>query len=217
MSARVVCFFSGLPPVHQLICIMSTATPNNLVCRSEEIVAYLDGELERETSVLLEEHLALCKPCATELDLQRRLQRELDVVLSEDASLEMPGNFAQIVAARAQADLSGMRERRERRRALRLCFLLAGLSVALTGGAALGESVFAPLRAFWKGGAALFNFLGHALYDTGAGFAVISRGVGGHLLFDSRPVGFFVLLLFGTALFTLRRLIIGYHRTRSIE
>jgi anti-sigma factor RsiW len=196
---------------------MSTTTPNNPVCSSEELVAYLDCELEPEARVLLEEHLAECRSCASELDMQRRIQRELDVALSEDASLEMPGNFARIVAARAQADLSGMRERRERRRALRLCIVLVGLSIALTGGAALGESVFAPLRALWKGGAALFNFLGRALYDTGAGFAVISRGVGGHLLFDSRPVGFFLLLLFVSALFMLRRLIIGYHRTRSIE
>jgi hypothetical protein len=206
-----------LPLSEHLICMMSTATPNKLDCRSEELIAYLDGELEREAHASLEEHLAECASCAAELDMQRRLQRELDVALSDDAGLEMPGNFAQIVAARAQADLSGMRERHERRRALRLCVALTALSVALTGVAALGESVFAPLRALWKGGAALFNFLGHALYDAGAGFAVISRGVGGHLLFDSRPVGFFVLLLFVSALFMLRRLIVGYHRTRSIE
>jgi anti-sigma factor RsiW len=196
---------------------MSTATPNKSVCRSEEVVAYLDGELEGAAHALLEEHLGECASCAAELEIQRRLQRELDFALSDDASVEMPGNFAQIVAARAQADLSGMRDRRERRRALRLCVVLACVSVALTGGAALSESVFAPLRAFWKGGAALFNFLGHVLYDTGAGFAVISRGVGGHLLFDSRPVSLLVLLLFASALFMLRRLIIGYHRTRSIE
>jgi predicted anti-sigma-YlaC factor YlaD len=196
---------------------MSTATPHKSVCRSEEIVAYLDAELGREAHALLEEHLAECASCTAELEMQRRLQRELDFALSDDASLEMPGNFAQIVAARAQADLSGMRDARERRRALRLCVVLAGVAVSLTGGAALSESVFAPLRAIWKGGAALFNFLGHALYDTGASVAVISRGVGGHLLFDSRPVGLLVLLLFVSALLMLRRLIASYHRTRSVE
>jgi hypothetical protein len=196
---------------------MNTATPNKSVCRSEEIVAYLDGELDGAAHALLESHLAECASCAAELEMQKRLQRELDFALSGDASVEMPGNFAQIVAVRAQADLSGMRDRRERRRALRLCVLLAGITVSLMGGAAVSDSVFAPLRAIWKGGAALFNFLGHALYDTGAGFAVISRGVGGHLFFDSRPVSLLVLLLFASSLFMLRRLIAGYHRTRSME
>jgi hypothetical protein len=91
------------------------------------------------------------------------------------------------------------------------------VAVAFTGGAAVSESVFAPLRAIWKGGAALLNFLGHALYDMGAGVAVISRGVGGHLLFESRPVGLLVLFLFASALYMLRRLIAGYHRTRTVE
>jgi anti-sigma factor RsiW len=196
---------------------MSTATPNKSVCRSEEIVAYLDGELETQARARLEAHLAECAPCATELEAQRRLLRELDFALSDDESVLMPKNFAQIVAARAQSDLSGVRERRERRRAFRLCVLLAVVAVALTGGAAVSESVFAPLRAIWKGGAALLNFLGHALYDMGAGVAAISRGVGGHLLFESRPVGLLVLLLFASALYMLRRLIAGYHRTRTVE
>ena len=129
----------------------------------------------------------------------------------------MPVNFAQVVAARAQADLSGMRDRRERRRAFRLCVVLAAVAVALLGGAAVSETVLAPLRAIWRGGGALVSFLGHALYDAGAGLAVISRGIGGHLVFESRPVSVIVLLLFVLALFMLRRLIAGYHRTRAIE
>lgn len=148
---------------------------------------------------------------------ERRLIRELDFALSSEPELEIPKNFAQIVAARAQSDMSGVREPRERRRALRLCATLALISFALLGGAALSESVFAPLRATWKGAAALFSFLGHALYDAGAGVAVISRGVGGHLLFGSRAFGLIVLLLLALALFMLPRLIVRYHRTRIVE
>jgi anti-sigma factor RsiW len=196
---------------------MSTQTPNKSVCRSEEIVAYLDGELETEVRARLEAHLAECAPCVAELEMQQRLLRELDFALSDDEGVLMPKNFAQIVAARAQSDLSGVRERHERRRAFRLCVLLSVVAVVLMGGAAVSESVFAPLRAIWKGVAALVNFLGHALYDMGAGVAVISRGVGGHLLFESRPLGLLVLLLFVSALYMLRRLIAGYHRTRTVE
>ena len=196
---------------------MSMATPNTSVCSAEEITAYLDSELDAVSLVRLEEHCATCASCQAELETQRRLLRELDFALADEASVEMPVNFAQVVAARAQADLSGMRDRRERRRAFRLCVVLAAVAVALLGGAAVSETVLAPLRAIWRGGTALVSFLGHALYDAGAGLAVISRGIGGHLVFESRPVSVIVLLLFVLALFMLRRLIAGYHRTRTIE
>ena len=193
------------------------ATPNTSVCSAEEITAYLDSELDAVSLVRLEEHCATCANCQAELETQRRLLCELDFALADEASVEMPKNFAQVVAARAQADLSGMRDRRERRRAFRLCVVLAAVAVALLGGAAVSETVLAPLRAIWRGGTALVSFLGHALYDAGAGLAVISRGIGGHLVFESRPVSVIVLLLFVLALFMLRRLIAGYHRTRTIE
>jgi predicted anti-sigma-YlaC factor YlaD len=196
---------------------MSMATPNTSFCSAEEITAYLDSELDAVSLARLEEHFATCSSCQAELETQRRLLRELDFALTDNASVEMPKNFAQVVAARAQADLSGMRDRRERRRAFRLCVVLAAMSVALLGGAAASETVLAPLRAIWRGGSALVSFLGHALYDAGAGLAVISRGIGGHLVFESRPVSVIVLLLFVLALFMLRRLIAGYHRTRTSE
>jgi anti-sigma factor RsiW len=184
---------------------------------SEEIVAFLDGELDPRACAQLEEHMAGCAPCSSELKVQKRLLCELDFALLDDECVEMPVNFAQVVAARAKSDLSGVRDVRERGRALRLCALLSVVSVALLGGSAVSESVFTPLRVVWKVGAALFNFLGHALYDAGASVALISRGVGGHLLFESRILSLIILLLFTSALFMLRRLIAGYHRMRITE
>ena len=196
---------------------MSTTSPNSPVCSSAELVAYVDGELGAEACRLLEEHLAECPRCDDELKTQQLLLRELDLALAEDACLEMPKNFAQVVAVRAQTDLSGVRCARERRRALRLCIALSVIAFALLGGAALSESVFSPLRAAWKCFAAIFGFLSHALYDLGAGMAVFTRGVGGHLLFESRGLSLVVLLTFTFALFMLRRLIMGYHRARTAE
>src|SRR3954468_21166174 len=118
---------------------MSAQTQNNQACRSEEIVAYLDGELDVEACELLEEHCAGCACCAGELNAQQRLLLELDYALAEDACVEMPKNFAQVVAVRAQSDLSGVREPLERRRALRLCVALSVVSFLLLGGAAMSE------------------------------------------------------------------------------
>ncbi len=191
--------------------------PDNSVCGSEEIVAYLDGELDASALARFERHVGDCVACARALAAERQLFRELDSALSIEPQLEMPKNFAQVVAARAQADLSGVRHVTERRRALRLCAVLACMAFALTGGAALTDGVLAPLGAVWKFAGALAGFLGHALYDAGAGFAVISRGVGGRLLFGSRGPGVVVLLLLVLALLMLRRLITGYHRARAVE
>lgn len=193
---------------------MSPDKSNNRICVSEELVAYLDDELDGESRARFESHLEQCVVCAAELNLQRRVLCELDVAFADDPGIEMPTNFAQIVAARARADFSGVREPHDRRRAFRLCTALAFLSVLLLGGAAASESVIAPLRAIWKTGVALFSFLAHALYDAGAGVAVISRGVGVRLLFESRPVGLLILLLFASAVFLLRRLIVRYHRAQ---
>jgi anti-sigma factor RsiW len=197
---------------------MIVAGPNNSVCRSEAIVAYLDGELDASSLAELERHLKDCAQCAAALEAERRLLRELDLALGDETGPSMPENFAEVVAARAQSDMRGLRARRERRRALVLCSALAGLSFALLGGGALAEAVLAPLRVIWKCAVAVFGFLGHALYDAGAGVAVISRRLGGHLLWQSpRGLSLLLLLLLALALFMLPRLIIRYHRTKVIE
>jgi anti-sigma factor RsiW len=193
-------------------------SPNHPDCRSEEIVAYLDDELDALSLERLEGHLEDCARCAAELRVQRRLHQELSLALTdEEPALEMPKNFATIVAARAQSDLSGVRDQAERRRALLLCAVLGLVSFALLGGKALRESVLAPVSAIWRASVSLISFLGHALYDAGAGVAILSRGLGGRLLFESLGLGLFCLLLFALALFTLARLIVRYHRTQVIE
>lgn len=189
----------------------------NPSCRSEEIVAYLDGELDSAALTRLEAHLGNCARCAVELLEQKRLLQELNFALTDEPTIEMPKNFVEIVAARAQSDLSGVLDKGERRRAFGFCAMLAVISFMLLGATALRESVLSPVRTIWTAFASLFSFLGHALYDAGAGVAIISRGFGGRLLFESRGLGLFLLLLFALALFTLARLIVRYHRTRIIE
>ena len=181
-------------------------------CRNEEIVAYLDDELDAPSIARLDQHAKECSRCATALREQRRLLHEVDSALTDQSAIEMPKNFARLVAARAQSDMSGVRDRRERRRALCLCAALAAVSFALLGGSALKQSVLSPLNAIWKVGAAILGFVSHALYDAGAGVAVIARGLAGRLLFESRFSALLVLILFALALLTLARMIVRYHR-----
>src|SRR6266851_5589411 len=105
-------------------------------CRTEDVAAYLDSELDGAAAESFEAHLKTCARCATELRMQRQLLCTLDFAFSEP-SFELPGNFSRVVAAHAESDLSGMRKKSERRRAVQLCALLALLAFALLGAAVI--------------------------------------------------------------------------------
>ncbi|HEV2913041.1 MAG TPA: zf-HC2 domain-containing protein [Pyrinomonadaceae bacterium] len=193
---------------------MTSDASKNPTCReSEEIAAYLDGELAVADCSAFELHVKECSSCAGQLREQKRLLCALDFALSEERALPMPANFARVVAAHAQSDMSGVRARAENRRALWLCASLAAVSALLIGGAALSGSALVPLRAIAKPAAAVIGFFAHMLYNAGAGLVVISR-VGSHLFFESRPLGLVGSLLLVAALALLPRLIISYHRAR---
>ncbi len=185
-------------------------------CQSEEVAAYLDGELNAQATALFEQHIKECADCAADLREQRRLLCTLDMALGsrENGDLQLPKNFSQIVTAHAQSDLSSLRsESVERRRALRLCLALLAASFALLGGAKISESILKPLSLLIKHARTVLGFMGHSLYDAGAGVAVIARAVGGHTIFESQVLAAFAFTLLALAAILLPRLISNYHRT----
>jgi predicted anti-sigma-YlaC factor YlaD len=200
---------------------MSDADNIQRACPSEEIAAYLDGELNAPTAALFEQHLKECADCAAELLQQRRLLCTLDFALGghDDGSIALPKNFSQVVAAHAQSDLRSLRhERAEHGRALRLCLLLGIIAFALLGGAAVSESVLKPVGVLLRHAGTVLGFMGRALYDFGAGLAVIARAVGGHTVFESNRLNPFIFLLLAILVVLLPRLISSYHRTHiSLE
>jgi predicted anti-sigma-YlaC factor YlaD len=183
-------------------------------CKSEEVAAYLDGELDASACTQFEQHLRLCPSCAEQLREQKRLLCALDFALGNESAQPLPpANFARVVAAHAQSDMSGVRAHSEHKRALWLCAMLAGASALLIGAAALSESVITPLRAVTKPLAMIVGFFWHTIYNAGASVVVISR-VSGHVLFESRPLGVVGALLLVAALGLLPLLIVNYHRAR---
>src|SRR6266513_3292826 len=172
-------------------------------CRTEDVAAYLDGELNSAASESFEAHLKTCARCTTELRMQRQLLCTLDFAFSE-RSFELPRNFSRVVAAHAESDLSGMRKKSERRRALQLCALLALLAFALLG-AASRALVFQPARSFLRIAGSLLDLAGRALYDAGTGAAVIVRVVGRALILAPHGLGLILVLPFLIALALLLR------------
>ena len=195
---------------------MTELAVNNSSCGSNEVAAYLDGELGMGALEAFEEHLKACRSCSEKLAEQRSLLRTLDMAFGEEKSLPLPMDFARVVTAHAQTDMSGLKEKRERSRALRLCLALALFSFALLGSAALTDSVFEPVRVFGRFAGALFAILWRVIYDAGTSLVVIMRIVG-RFVFESHPLGFFSYIMLAGALLLLLRLIRSYHRARAAE
>jgi anti-sigma factor RsiW len=192
-------------------------TSGDPCARAQATGAYLDGELDAEAARSFEEHVKLCASCAATLAEQRRLLCLLDVAFDSRSSgrtnrVALPKDFARVVTARAQTDISGpLRGRAERVFALKLCAALALASAALLG-TSLFESALAPAWAFARAVVGVASVAAHALLDAGRGVAVVLRAVGGRLTDGPGATNVLQWALIACAAFLLLRLIGGYHR-----
>ena len=185
-------------------------------CQREDVAAYLDGELGGVALDTFEAHLKTCPDCTTELRGQRQLLCTLDFALNESGAFELPHNFARVVAAHAENDLSVMRKNSERRRAVQLCAILALVSFGLLG-AASRTLVFDPVRSFLRVAGSLLGLLWQTIYDAATGIAVIVRVVGRATVLGPHGLWLFVGLFFLVSLSLLPFLIAKYHRAQIIE
>lgn len=189
---------------------------NDYLCESDNIAAYIDGDLDPALRSALEEHIKDCAQCASELQAQRLFMCELDSVLASPFDLAVPANFAQVVAVNAASDMRGVRDRAEHKRALRYCIIL-GLGAFALLGFASSKAVVISIRAVAGKVFGVLGFLAKTMFDAAAGFTVISRVVSRGVIPDSRFSGFAGLLLVVLAIAFLSLLISRYHRTRVIE
>lgn len=186
---------------------------NTNICQREQIAAYVDGELDHNARSGLEAHIEECSNCAAELRAQRLFMCELDAVLANSGDHPVPSDFAQVVAAHAQSDMSGVRTPSEHRIALRFCILLLLSSLTLLGvGAA--QFIFSGGYAVVVKVLGLATFLAKLSYATASSATIIARVMSRGFIIDTPFVGAFLLLL-GLAVLLLWRLLAGYHRTRA--
>lgn len=178
-----------------------------------DVAAYLDGELDASDATRFEQHAKTCAPCATALREQRRLLCVLDAAFGDARQqFQLPANFTQVVKARAQSDMSSVRHRTERRRALLLCAGLAALSFALLGWQAWDE-LFSPLRAVAGVLAMMLDMAAHVVGEAIAGIALVLRVLGGQLLDEPGAYSTVMCIILALAVVLLFRLIGDYHRT----
>lgn len=183
--------------------------------RTELTAAFLDGELDSAASDEFERHSRGCAACSSALLEQRRLLCLLDTAFDDTFGkrVNLPEDFTRRLRARAQNDLSGVRARAERRRAIKICAALALAVFALLGFAAF-ETVASPAIAAALGAGRLLGAAGHAAADAGSGAGLVLRAVGGRLV-TSGALALVELAAIAAALVLLLRLIGAYHRARA--
>ena len=189
---------------------------SDYICETENIAAYIEGDLDSSLHSALEAHLNECRHCAAELQAQRLFMRELDFAMASPFDLAVPPNFAQVVAVRAESDMRGVRDTVEHARALRFCVVLGLAAFALLGFAS-SKSIVLSVRTLATQVFGLLGFLSETIFNAAAGLMLIARVVSRGLLADSRGAAFAGLLLIVLAIAVLSRLIARYHRTRLIE
>ena len=185
-------------------------------CQLEDVAAYLDGELSAAGVNRFEDHLKSCVDCATELRAQRQLLCTLDVAFNGTRSFQLPHNFTRIVTARAESDLSGMRNKHERRRALKLCAVLAIVSFALLG-AATRTIVFDPLSTMFRISRTVLQLAWQAASETLMTAAALGRVIVRAALLGQNGLALLMLVAFLIGASVLPFLLVKYHRAQTIE
>src|SRR5437660_4946950 len=188
-------------------------TTDDNTCQREDIAAYLDGELAGEELTSFETHLKSCVACTADLRTQRQLLCTLDVAFNESRRFELPRDFTRVVAAHAESNLCGMHKQSERRRAMKMCVVLALLSFALLGAAARAL-IFEPARSFLRVAESFLDLAWRTIYDAGTGLAVIVRVLGHAIVSAPHGLGLLLLLAFIISISLLPLLIARYHRAQ---
>lgn len=193
----------------------ATATALEKLCEQNLIGAYVDGELDADLALRLEDHLKDCADCQFELRAHRLFVCELDSVLNRSGSIPVPADFSRRIAARATSDMSGVRTRSENRKALAICLILALAGFALVGAAAR-DTFFLVAEKLVSKFFAVLGLLASTMYDAITGLVVIVRVLGRRVFVETGSLWpMLALLAFGVLI--LSRLISNYHRSGATE
>jgi anti-sigma factor RsiW len=166
------------------------------LCPSDEISAYIDGELTPQRELELDLHFASCRACNLQLNDLKQFLRGLDDTLRLEGDLELPKDFTKVVVANAESSVSGLRRPRERFNAVFIC---VGLSLFVLF--ALGAQAETLLDQI----AAVGGFFGHLIYSFFIGLAIIVRSVASQSDFGPSAAALLAVLFAGFSLYVSRR------------
>ena len=147
---------------------------NEVCCPSPDISAYLDCELTPDQEMRLDLHLAECRICSDELNLQKSLLNALDGSFDEK-TIELPTDFTKTVVAHAESRVSGLRHPSERRRAaivLAVLLVFAYLVLGSNVGVVFDSATIVAEKAI----AVVFS-VGHLVYDIALATVIVFKSL----------------------------------------
>lgn len=100
-------------------------------CSRSRLVEYFDAELSPSGEREVFQHLQTCVSCQKEFAIIERISGEFDI--SPAAPVELPPDFAKVVAARAESQVCGLRSNRERLVTLAIVAFIIGLLTIVLG------------------------------------------------------------------------------------
>lgn len=181
------------------------STFNQLSCSTDEISAYIDGELDLVRELEMDAHFAICEACSLELNQQKQFLRNLDASLRHAPEMELPANFTKQIVANAESTVSGLRRPRERFNALFICAGLM-LFVLFATGAEAGK-LFQGIAVILEQTVAVAVFLGHLVYSVFVGIAIIVRNLAGPFQLSVLTILAAAMALAGFSFFVSRKVL----------
>lgn len=167
------------------------ANTNELICPTEEISAYIDGEMDPIRELEIESHFAACSGCAAELNLQKRFLCDLNSSLHSN-EIELPANFTKQIVANAESTVSGLRRPTERFNAVFICTAIMLFVLFATGTEA--GTVFQSTYGFFEKIAMVGGLFGHLIYSVVLGLVIILRSFASRVPFDAAGILAFAMV-----------------------
>lgn len=99
--------------------------------RIESVLSYVEGEMEPMDSREFETHVAACRTCSSEVNVQKSISNALRNSLAERQLPELPPNFSKRITVVAEGSVKGLRDARERRGFLTVAAVAAVATCAL--------------------------------------------------------------------------------------
>lgn len=145
-----------------------------LDCENFDLAGDVDGELDAYADQAVENHVAACSSCRSELNAQKQFLRMLETGLREpDNDLELPNDFTKKIVTTAENHVVGLRPWKERFNAVFIVSSLLLFSLFILG--AEGMELFGSVGALFQKIAAVGSFATQMAYSFLIGVVVLVR------------------------------------------
>ena len=179
-------------------------------CPTNEISAYIDGELDIVRELEMDAHFAICPDCTIELNQQKQFLCGLNASLNREQDIELPSNFTRSIVANAESSVSGVRRPRELYNAVFICVALA-LFVLFALGADAGRMITGAYGMLEQT-ATVGGIFGQLIYSIFIGIVIVLRSFATQFGFDLvMMVG--IPTFFGVSLVFISRKFLRIERT----